>query len=73
MKILFLALMAQECKHIDKNSVSFYNLLVGHMTDGSGLPQGSMTGGADRLGMYMHQCVGFSFLCRPHFLREEKR
>ena len=43
------------------------------MTDGSGLPQGSMTGGADRLGMYMHQCVGFSFLCRPHFLREEKR
>ena len=50
MKILFLALMAQECNDIDKNSVSFYNLLVGHMTDGSGLPQGSMTGEADRLG-----------------------
>ena len=61
MKILFLALMVQECNDIDKNSVSFYNLLVGHITDGSGSPQGSMTGEADRLGICMHQCVGFSF------------
>ena len=42
------------------------------MTDGSGLPQGSMTGGADRLGMYMHQCVGFSFYADHDNLREEK-
>lgn len=34
------------------------------MTDGSGLPQGSMTGDADRLGRNIFWCqyVGFLFL-----------
>ena len=55
---------------LTKLSVHFIILAVGHITDGSGLPQGSMTGEADRLGTSLFCCTSvsvFLFLEKAHW------